>query len=138
MDVRKSWLLASIMALVLTVACGGGSEAPAEPESAAPAATAVDEATAGNITGTVVLEGTPPEAETIRMNADPVCTQEAGDNTATEYYVVGEDGSLNNVFVYVKEGLGNRSFPAPSDPVMLDQNGQQITPSSTPANRSKE
>lgn len=128
MDVRKSWLLVSIMALVLTVACGGGSEAPAESEPEAPAATAVDSATAGNITGTVMLEGTPPEAETIRMNADPVCTQEAGDNTSTEYYIVGDDGSLSNVFVYVKEGLGNRSFPTPSEPVVLDQNGCRYTP----------
>ena len=128
MDVRKSWLLVSIMALVLTVACGGGSEAPAESEPEAPAATAVDSATAGNITGTVMLEGTPPEAETIRMNSDPVCTQEAGNNTSTEYYIVGDDGSLSNVFVYVKEGLGNRSFPTPSEPVVLDQNGCRYTP----------
>ena len=99
MDVRKTSLLVSLIALVLTVSCGGGSEAPAESEPEAPAATAVDSATAGNITGTVILEGTPPEAETIRMNADPVCTQEAGDNTSTEYYIVGDDGSLSNVFV---------------------------------------
>ena len=40
MDARKSWLLASMMALVLTVACGGGgSDAPEEAMApAAPAA----------------------------------------------------------------------------------------------------
>ena len=130
MDARKSWLLASIMALVLTVACGGGGgEAPAE--SAAPAATAaapVDAAAVGNITGTIMLEGTPPEAETIRMNSDPVCAQEAGDDTSTEYYVVGDDGSLGNVFVYVKEGLEGRTFDTPSELVMLNQEGCRYTP----------
>ncbi|HAK54632.1 MAG: hypothetical protein QF463_16520 [Vicinamibacterales bacterium] len=130
MDARKSWLLASIMALVLTVACGGGgSEAPAESAApAAPAAAPIDAATVGNITGTIMLEGTPPEAETIRMNSDPVCAQEAGDSELTEYYVVGDDGSLSNVFVYVKEGLGDRTFPTPSEPAMLDQDGCRYTP----------
>ena len=59
MDVRKSWLLVSMVALVLTVACGGGGETEAPDESAEPAAAPVDDANAGNITGTVMLEGTP-------------------------------------------------------------------------------
>ena len=35
--------------------------------------------------------------------------------------MVGDDGSLGNVFVYVKEGRGNRSFPTPSEPFTFDQ-----------------
>ena len=130
MDGRKSWLLASMVALVLTVACGGGgSDAPEEMAApAAPVAAPVDEATAGAIAGTVMLEGTPPEAETIRMNSDPVCAQEAGNTTQTEYFVVGDDGSLANVFVYVKEGLGDRTFPTPTEPVQLDQDGCRYLP----------
>jgi hypothetical protein len=132
MDARKTWLLVPLMALVLTVACGGGggSDAPAEETAApaAPAAAPIDEATAGSIAGTVMLEGTPPEAETIRMNSDPVCAQEAGDNTQTEYFIVGDDGSLANVFVYVKEGLGDRSFPTPTEPVLLDQDACRYIP----------
>ena len=129
MDVRKSWLLVSMVALVLTVACGGGGETEAPDESAEPAAAPVDDANAGNITGTVMLEGTPPEADTIRMNSDPACSEKTGNATLTEYYVVGEDGSLANVFVYVKgEGLDDRSFPVPSNAVDLDQNGCQYSP----------
>ena len=75
MQHRTLWAFASALTLVAAVACGGGgTDAPtAMPETAAPAAAPVDPATAGNITGTITLEGTPPAAETIRMNADPVC-----------------------------------------------------------------
>lgn len=124
MQHRPLWAFVSILALSVAVACGGGSDAPAE--SAAPAAPAFDPATAGNITGSIMLEGTPPAAETIRMNSDPVCTKEATD-TETHYYVVGGNGGLGNVFVYVKEGLTG-SFPAASDTVVLDQNGCRYTP----------
>jgi hypothetical protein len=41
----------------------------------------------------------------------------------TEEVVVGDNGGLANVFVYVKEGLGAMSFPVPSEPVVLDQAG---------------
>ena len=125
MQHRPLWAFVSILALSAAVACGGGgSDAPAE--SAAPAAPAFDPATAGNITGSIMLEGTPPAAETIRMNSDPVCSKEAT-NTETNYYVVGGSGGLGNVFVYVKEGLTG-SFPAASDTVVLDQKGCRYTP----------
>ena len=125
MQHRPLWAVVSILALSAAVACGGGgSDAPAE--SAAPAAPAFDPATAGNITGSIMLEGTPPAAETIRMNSDPVCSKEAT-NTETNYYVVGGSGGLGNVFVYVKEGLTG-SFPAASDTVVLDQKGCRYTP----------
>lgn len=79
------------------------------------------------MTGMIVLEGTPPPPEEIRMNADPACLKEAT-NTETNYYVVGADGGLGNVFVYVKEGLEGHTFPTPSDSVTLDQKGCRYTP----------
>lgn len=131
MEARKMWTIASMMVIVLAGACGGNGGdtdvAPAtEPE--APVAMAVDPATAGNITGIINLEGTAPEAEVIRMNSDPVCAGERPDNPMTEYYVVGDDGSLHNVFVYVKEGLEGHSFPTPSEPVILNQDGCTYLP----------
>ena len=85
-----------------------------------------DRATAGNVTGSIMLEGEPPAAEMIRMNSDPVCVKQATDNE-TNYYVVGEGGGLGNVFVYVKEGL-QVDFPPASDTVILDQQGCRYMP----------
>lgn len=130
MQHRTLGAFASALTLVAAVACGGGggTDAPAAiPETAAPAAAPVDPATAGNVTGTIMLEGTPPAAESIRMNSDPICVKEASD-AETEYYVVGGSGGLGNVFVYVKEGLEGRTFPPASDPVRLDQDGCRYIP----------
>ncbi len=45
-----------------------------------------------------------------------------------EDVVVNSDGSLRNVFVYVKEGLPQRRYPPPPEPVRLDQNGCTFVP----------
>jgi plastocyanin len=127
--------MGSALALaVLAAACGGGNQeqAPASSGAAAggggaPAASTVDPATAANITGTIKLEGDVPKAEPIKMNADPVCLRE-GKGTNTEFFVAGEGGSLQNVFVYVKDGLGNRTFSAPQQAVVLDQKGCHYRP----------
>jgi plastocyanin len=128
--------MASALALaVLAAAYGGGSNesAPASSGAAAPAggsapaASAVDPATAANITGTIKLEGEAPKGEAIKMNADPVCMRE-GKGTTTEFIVTGDGGSLQNVFVYVKDGLGGRTFQAPTQPVVLDQKGCHYRP----------
>lgn len=115
--------LASLAAL--TVACGGGSTEEAPP---APAVTTspVDPATAGRITGAVRLEGTPPAAQPIRMDSDPYCAK-LGDRV-TETHVTGAGGALQNVFVYVKDGLGDLKFPVPSAPVALDQEECRYVP----------
>jgi hypothetical protein len=120
------------MILAATVACGGGSEPPstsAEPGTPAgtPAGQQVDPSTAGDIKGTVALEGTAPANEPIRMNADPVCVKEARGPQAQESYIVN-DGKLKNVFVYVKDGLGNYVFDAPTEAITLDQKGCRYVP----------
>ena len=126
-------LLAPAFAVaVLAAACGGGNEssAPASSGAAAPEgapASQVDPNTAANITGSIKLEGAAPKAEAIKMNADPVCMRE-GKGSMTEFFVTGEGGTLQNVFVYVKDGLGNRTFQAPQEAVVLDQRGCKYQP----------
>ena len=126
MNYRTVWAFALMLVLVVASACGGGDETPVAP--VAPAADPIDPATVGSVMGTITFEGsTDGLIEEIRMNADPVCLKEAT-STQTEYYVVGDDGGLGNVFIYVKEGLEGRSFPIPSDVVTLDQRGCSYTP----------
>jgi plastocyanin len=107
----------------LAAACGGG-EKPA-PAPATPISNPVDAATAGAVTGKVSFMGTPPPSETISMSSDPRCMN-AG--AKTETVIVSGDGSLQNVFVYVKDGLGNLKFPVPTTPLVLDQKGCQYRP----------
>jgi plastocyanin len=125
------------VAVTLVAACGGGTNqsqnsVPASSGAAAPAAApaapaTVDTANAGTVTGKVTFAGTPPAPTPIKLSSDPFC-QKANPGLATETEVVGKDGAVENVFIYVKDGLGNRTFPAPAEPVTLDQKGCHYTP----------
>ena len=42
--------------------------------------------------------------------------------------IVADGGKLANVFVYVKEGVGDRTFDVPKDSVTIDQKGCQYHP----------
>lgn len=113
-------------ALVVAIACGGGSSAPAP---AAPAGPSVDPATAGTITANVTFEGDVPAPEMITLTGDPKCVSENGaPQRADERIVVGQNQALQNVFVYVKDGLNNFSFPLPTEPAVLDQDKCRYTP----------
>ena len=60
---------------ILATACGAVESPPRRRDSLRPPAAApIDPATAGNINGKIVLEGTAAKNEPIRMNADPVCS----------------------------------------------------------------
>lgn len=116
---------ASVLLVAISIACGGGS-APAPP---APAGPAVDPATAGTITATVKFDGNVPPPRMQRLDGDPKCVQEHGaSERADESLVVGPNQALQNVFVYVKDGLGSFAFPVPSEPVVLDQDKCRYTP----------
>src|SRR5690606_17231644 len=105
-----------LSAALLAAACGRTEEPPPPP----PVVTnPVDPATAGSIRGTITLQGTPPPAEPVNMGSDPYCEMQGP--RSTETFVTGENGALQNVFVYVKDGLGDLVFPVPAEPVVLDQ-----------------
>lgn len=113
--------------LVVTTACGGSEPAPA---LASPPANAqrVDQATAATVTGRVTFDGTPPLNPPVRMSGDPKCMEaNASGDLRFENYVVS-DGGLENVFVYVKDGLGNYHFDTPSEPAKIDQQGCRYVP----------
>src|SRR5437764_11065370 len=104
MRLRKVWMSALALTFAAKVAaCGGGKQetANAIPEPAA-GATKIDPATAGDVKGTVALDGAAPMNDGIKMNAGPVCVQANKTPQFQETYEVS-DGKLANVFVYVKD-----------------------------------
>jgi len=118
--------LSILLAAALLAGCGKketSEEQPAAPPPAAPTATPIDQATAATVSGTVKYDGAAPKPVKIDMSQDPNC---AGSNTAENVVVSG--GNLENVFVYVKEGLGSRTFDVPKTPVTLIQSGCRYKP----------
>jgi plastocyanin len=105
-------------------ASGPGGSAPPTTPSATYAQ--IDLNTSGTITGTVKFAKKAPPRIEIDMAQDPACSLSADPNFSEQYIV--KDGRLRNVFVYVKDGLGNKIYPAPSTPVQLDQKGCRYIP----------
>jgi plastocyanin len=131
MRLRNVWVGGLGIALAASlVACGGDQSRSATPSAPAgtPEGMKVDVSTAGDVKGTVTLTGTAPKNEPIRMNADPVCLKEAKGPQSQETYMVSGDGKLANVFVYVKDGLGNYVFETPTESVKFDQDGCRYHP----------
>jgi plastocyanin len=119
--------VAALALVAAAAACGGGGpESSAPAPAAAPLPSPVDPATAANITGKITFEGTAPAPQPIKTNSDPNCAKQG--TITTESLVVGQGGSLQNVFVYVKDGLGTMKFPTPPTPVVLDQKGCRYMP----------
>ena len=114
--------LVSVMALtggLLAVACGGSST----PER--PAATAKADGP-GSITGKITYDGEPPVRTPVRMAADPNC--KPGPESLSETQIVSADRGLKNVFIYVKDGLGDAVYETPTSPIVLDQVGCRYEP----------
>ena len=122
---------ATLIVLSLSiVAC----QSSAPPAPATPAAPGVDPATAGAITAVVKFEGTAPTPEKIRLDGDAKCvTANGAADRPSESIVLGDQlgqlSALQNVFVYIKDGLGNKYiFDTPTEPVKLDQKGCHYLP----------
>ena len=66
MQQRNLWTVFSLLVVAAAVACGGGGDDAAAP--AAPAMPAFDPASAGDVSGMVMLDGELPAAEELMMN----------------------------------------------------------------------
>ncbi|HEV2388755.1 MAG TPA: carboxypeptidase regulatory-like domain-containing protein [Candidatus Acidoferrales bacterium] len=127
MKARTVGLAAAVALAMIVAACAKKAEQPAEQTAPAAAAT-VNPATAGTITGVVKLDGASPKMAIIKMGADPNCEKAHKEPVHSQQVVTGPGGTLENVVVYIKSGLGNYSFPAPGEPAKLDQVGCMYVP----------
>jgi plastocyanin len=131
---RNAWVGLSLSLALVAGACGGSQETSNKSaEPTAPAATPggmkVDMATAGSVKGVVNFDGVAPKNEPIKMNADPVCVKQNKEQQFQETYLVADDGkTLGNVFVYVKDGLGNYIYDTPTTPAKIDQQNCRYHP----------
>ena len=120
MPSRINFIGAFALVGCLVVAGCGGSSTP-EP----PAATAKADGP-GSISGKITFDGEPPVRTPVKMAADPNC--KPGPESLSETQIVSADRGLKNVFVYVKDGLGNAVYATPTTPIVLDQVGCRYEP----------
>jgi plastocyanin len=131
MNSKKTWIVIfsviALLGVLLLAACSKKESTEqtsnAPDQKAASAATPIDPNTVATVNGTVKFDGSAPKPAKIDMSQDPACK---GTNESENVVVTG--GDLANVFVYVKDGLGNRSFDVPKEPATLDQQGCRYHP----------
>jgi plastocyanin len=105
--------------LFAVAACGGGQQE--QPSQRLPPAPSGE----GAITGRIMFEGPVPERQIIRMSSDPMCMSEGA---TSEVLIVGPENTLQNVFVYLKGAFDNQLFAAPTEAVVLNQQGCRYLP----------
>jgi hypothetical protein len=81
-----------------------------------------------SVKGTVKFEGTMPNQKRINMAADPSCAKQHGTPVFAQEVMTDSKGRLQNVIVFVSEGLGDRKFDPPIQPVVIDQKGCMFLP----------
>src|SRR6185436_3157593 len=138
MDTRYGFALT--LTVIAATACGGSqtsttttsqqsSPAAAAAPAAAPAAPAGGGGAgsgSGSIAGKVSFEGTPDAPQKVKLSADAKCAAMHKDGLERQTIKV-KDGGLAEALVYVKSGLSG-SYPAPAEPVVLDQQGCDYHP----------
>jgi hypothetical protein len=80
------------------------------------------------VSGIVKLAGSQPAATRIDMAADPACLKMHPAPMMSEEVVTGTNGALKNAIVYISDGLGNRTFDPPAQPVVFEQKGCTYNP----------
>jgi hypothetical protein len=116
---RKQYNFAAVLSAVVLFCCGAlilGQKVNAAGE--------------GKITGTVKLDGAAPHMKGIDMSKDPYCVKaHANDPAHLEQMVVGQNGGLQNVVLYISEGLSGSALTQPSTAVpIFDQKNCLYTP----------
>ena len=114
-------VVAPTLMLLVMAGCGGGDSGGGGGGGAA-VENPVDAATAGNIAGSIAFEGDAPSMDDIDMSSESVCAAKHSSTPMVQEVVVNGNGTLANVFVYVKEGLESLQFPTP-EAVLLNQDG---------------
>lgn len=112
----KTKSLALLVAVVFCVA----SQAARAADAPVPASTAVH--------GVVKIEGPVPKSAHVSMAADPSCAKLHPGGIATDDVSVDASGGLENVIVFVSQGLQARAFDPPTQPAVIEQKGCMYVP----------
>lgn len=120
-------LLCLILAIAALTGCSTPEKSPpktAAKQPAPPSYVKVDPATAGVLTGKIRFTGRKPARKMIDMDQDPDCARlHKNGHVFDESVAVNPNGTLANVFVYIKAGLEGKKFEVPGAPVTIDQKG---------------
>src|SRR6266852_2569769 len=118
----KCLILAGALTVIFCISSGRRVKAGNPPSSASsPAGTAT-------VRGEVKFVGGVPKATPINLAADPSCAKQHSTPVLSQDVVADAKGALQNVVVFIADGLGDRTFEPPSQPAVIKQKGCMYQP----------
>jgi len=124
---ERTFVLALLTILLLGAACSSSGPDLSQFDQTGPSPDAYDPATAtARVFGSISFEGTPPAPAALRVGGSLFCVQNARGLTNKEILI--KEGKVQNVMVYVRAGHEGRSYQAPAEPVVLDQQRCEYVP----------
>src|SRR5579884_3692695 len=123
---RRLQIIAVLGAAAMVTACsspGPKKSGENKADKATPVYFKADPRTAGVIKGSIAFTGKRPPHRAIDMSSEPACAEAHRGRAFDESVMVNGNGTLANVFVYIKSGLEGKSFEPPATPVTIDQKG---------------
>jgi hypothetical protein len=83
---------------------------------------------AATVTGKVVFTGTKPVVRSLDMSANPACQRAHSTPAKTETAILNSNGTLRYSVVWIKSGLPNKAWPAPTEHAAIEQQGCMYKP----------
>jgi hypothetical protein len=80
------------------------------------------------VRGKVKFEGRLPKGAPINMAADPSCAKQHPSPVLSQDVLTDANRGLQNVVVFIADGLGDRKFDPPSQPAVIEQKGCMYLP----------
>jgi plastocyanin len=118
----KCFILAVALTVIFCISSVRRVKAGSPPRSASsPVGTAT-------VRGEVKFVGTAPKSTPINMAADPSCAKQHPSPVSSQGVMADATGDLQNVVVFVADGLGDRKFDPPSQPAVIEQKGCMYQP----------
>ena len=118
---RRHWFPILLTTFAACLAAEGALRANSAADAAAPSTATVK--------GTVKVAGAIPKPSHIDMSADPKCVQARPGGGMTQEIEADAKGDLQNVIVYVSQGLpADLKFEPPKEPAEIDQKGCMYQP----------
>ncbi len=110
-----------IIVSCLTILLGCGKEKTESPPSQNPPQ--AEHQKPSTLHCKVMFTGIAPKLSMIKMNADAKCLKMHTQPVYFQHTLVNGEGLLQNVFIYIKEGLAKKTYPTPKKPMIVDQEG---------------
>jgi hypothetical protein len=107
-------------AMLLAIAFSVVNQSARGADAPLPASTAVR--------GVVKIEGPVPKSAHVSMAADPSCSKLHPGGVVTDDVIADAGGGLENVIVFVSQGLQGRAFDPPTQPAVIEQKGCMYVP----------